>query len=241
MTIATQLADERHDPHCLDQTTQAQLLGAAPWRRLAVLGDSIAAGVGDPVPGYVDLSWADRLARVLPTAERPTTYLNLGVRELRAAEIRQQQLARALAFGPDLAVVTAGGNDMLRRSFDSAHVEEDLDAIVGALASTGCLVVTFGLFDLSRTSFIPDGMRADLHARIRVLNGTTRRVTARHGGVCVDFFDHPALDDCLLSADMTHPNRRGHACIATSVVQALAQRVALTGLAYGVDHLGSTP
>lgn len=232
MTITTDRADERHDPHCLDESTLAQLLGTASWRRLAVLGDSIAAGVGDPVPGYDDRSWADRLARALATGEQPARYLNLGVPELRAAEIRRQQLTRALAFEPDLAVVTAGANDMLRRSFDPARVEEELASIVEALTAAGCLVVTFGLFDLSRTSFVPDGMRADLHDRIRRLNETTRRVTTRHWGVFVDFFDHPALDDRLFSADMIHPNRRGHACIATSVAQALARRAAPTGLAY---------
>ena len=41
------------------------ILAGARWRRLAVLGDSIAAGVGDPVDGYQDRAWADRLAAAL--------------------------------------------------------------------------------------------------------------------------------------------------------------------------------
>lgn len=218
-------ARERHDPHCLGPRALADLLAPAPWRRLAVVGDSIAAGDGDPVPGYVDASWADRLAAALADAHGPTAYLNLGVRELLVGEIRRDQLARALAFRPHVAVVTGGANDMLRRSFEPAAVAVELDRIVGALAADGAVVVTFGLLDVSRTRFVPDGRRADLRDRLQRLNATTRAVAERHGGVHVDFFDHPAVDDALFSADMIHPNRRGHACIATSVVQALAARL----------------
>jgi lysophospholipase L1-like esterase len=213
---------ERHDPHCLAPGALADLLAPTGWRRLAVMGDSIAAGVGDPVPGYADVSWADRMAAALGGDD--AAYLNLGVRELLVGEIRRGQLARALAFRPDVAVVTGGGNDMLRRSFDPAAVDIELDRMVGALRATGAEVVTFGLLDLSRTSFVPDSMRADLRDRLQRLNAATRAVSERHDAVHVDFFDHPALDETLFSADMIHPNRRGHACIATSVVRALAER-----------------
>jgi lysophospholipase L1-like esterase len=222
-TSASDLARELRDPHCLAPDALAGLVAGAPWRRLVVMGDSIAAGVGDPVPGYLDASWADRLATALaPT--RDLAYRNLGVRELVASEIRTGQLDAAVAFEPDLAVVSAGANDMLRRSFDEAHVAEELDRMLGALSDQGAMVVTFGLLDLSRTSFVPDALRAGLRDRLQRLNATTAEVTERHGGVHVDFFDHPALDDELWSADMIHPNRRGHACIATSVVQSLAER-----------------
>lgn len=228
-TPTEDLASEHADPHCLTAPDLAALIAPAPWRRLAVVGDSIAAGVGDPARGYRDLSWADRLAEVVRlaagAADPDPAYLNLGVRALMAKEIRESQLGPALAFAPDLAVVTAGGNDTLRRSFDPAAVEVEIEGIVGPLAAAGGLVVTFGLLDLSRTSFVPDGMRAGLRSRLVRLNAVTHAVTARHGGVFVDFFDHPALDDELFSDDMIHPNRRGHAHIATTVVRALAARV----------------
>jgi lysophospholipase L1-like esterase len=217
------LTRELQDPHCLAPDVLAGLLSGSPWSRLVVMGDSIAAGVGDPVPGYLDASWADRLAAALAPS-RDLAYRNLGVRELLASEIRDGQLDDAVAFRPDLAVVSAGANDMLRRAFDADHVAQELDRMLGALSNQGALVVTFGLLDLSRTSFVPDGMRAGLRKRLQRLNATTAAVTERHGGVHVDFYDHPALDDALWSADMIHPNRRGHACIATSVVEALAER-----------------
>lgn len=224
-TTTTQTQDLEHDdPHCLPGETLRDLFAAAPWRRVLVAGDSIAAGEGDAVPGYGDRSWADRLADALAAADPGSAFLNLGQRQLVAAEIRDRQLRAALDFEPDLAVVTAGANDMLRRSFDPAALEPVLHQILGALTRSGCLIVTFGLFDLSRTTFVPDGMRADLQHRLARLNELTGAVCERHGGVHVDFFDHPALDDSLFSADMIHPNRRGHAYIAADVARALAAR-----------------
>lgn len=46
-------------PHLLSPTEQRRLLAGAPWKRLVVMGDSIAAGVGDPTPGYPDRPWGD--------------------------------------------------------------------------------------------------------------------------------------------------------------------------------------
>src|SRR4051812_25761969 len=40
---------ELDDPYCLDPAAARTLLDGAPWRRLLVLGDSIAAHPGDPV------------------------------------------------------------------------------------------------------------------------------------------------------------------------------------------------
>ena len=97
-------------------------LSGAPWRRLAVVGDSIAEGVREPLDGWRDLSWIDRIAEALPALE----VRNLGRRNLLARDVLASQLDAALAFRPDLAIVAAGGNDSLRRSFDPGVVEREL-------------------------------------------------------------------------------------------------------------------
>jgi lysophospholipase L1-like esterase len=214
---------ELNDPHTLDPGEPGILLGGAPWRRLLVMGDSIAAGVGDPVEGYADRSWADRLAAALRPGDTPPAYRNLGHIGARAAEIRAAQLGPALAFGPDLAVVTAGGNDALRRSFSEPAVEAELERILGALHARGALVVTLGLLDVGRTAFLPPDRRPGLSDRVRALGRLTERVNPRHGGVHVDQFHHPATDG-LFSGDHLHPNRRGHAVVATEIIRALAWR-----------------
>lgn len=217
---------EATDPHCLTAEQARKALAGAPWRRLAVMGDSIAAGIGDPVDGYHDLPWAERLAGSLRAVTGTLAYLNLGVRGVRAGEARDHQLDRALAFAPDLALVACGANDALRRSFSPPAVEAEIEAIVGPLHAAGALVVTFGLFDLSTTSFVPAERRSGLRERLHALGDVTRAVARRHGGVHVDFLGHPATDDSLFSDDRIHVNRRGHAIVATETIRSLGRHLA---------------
>jgi lysophospholipase L1-like esterase len=215
---------EIDDPHCLRPGEAGTLLAGAPWRRLAVLGDSITVHPGDLVPGYVSRTWADRLAAALAGAE----YRNLGVAGARAAEVHSAQLGPALDFAPDLAVVAAGANDAVRRSFAPAAVEAELEAMVGALHRGGALVVTFGCFDIGRTDLVPPAERAGLSDRLRTLSRLTEDVCRRAGGIHLDFADHPAQRDGVISADLLHINARGHAVVAADLMRAL-NTVALRG------------
>lgn len=222
LLAAGDLAEHEPDhPHALRLGPLAAQLRSAPWRRLCVVGDSIAAGTGEPVPGYLDLSWADRLAVALRNAVGPIAYRNSGVPGARAADVLADQAEGALRFGPDLVAVAAGANDALRRSFDPPRVEAEVAGIVELLAARGAHVVTFGLFDISRTGVVPDVHRADLRARVLELNRLTARITRRVGGTFVDFFDHPARDSGIFGPDRLHLDRRGHAVMATAVTRAL--------------------
>ena len=107
-------AAELADPDCLAAGESAALLAGHPWRRFAVLGDSVANGPFFPVPGYCPLRWSDRVAAELRAAAPDLQYLNLGVSGLRTAEVRAGQLAAAREFRPDLALVVCGGNDACR-------------------------------------------------------------------------------------------------------------------------------
>jgi lysophospholipase L1-like esterase len=220
------------------------LLAAAPWRRLLVLGDSIAVHPGDPVEGYPSRTWADRLADALPAV----AYLNLGVSGARAADVRAEQLTRGLDFRPDLAVLVAGANDAARRSFAPPAVTADLEFMVSALAAAGALVMTFGCFDIGRTAPVPPEQRAAMSARMRALGRLTGETCRSHGGLHVDFADHPTqtghpdesthppqsrgsalVDDRaqsrgVSSADLLHINARGHAVVSTEIIRALATR-----------------
>ena len=88
------------------------------------------------------------------TAAPRLALLNLGRRNLLAAEVRASQLAPALAFRPDLAIVAAGGNDALRRSFDPGAVERELVAIVGPLRRAGADVVLLELMDIVASGLV---------------------------------------------------------------------------------------
>ena len=55
--------------------------------------------LGDSVAGYRDLPWVDRIAAELAAVRPALAYLNLGRRDLLAAQVRAEQLRPALAFG----------------------------------------------------------------------------------------------------------------------------------------------
>jgi lysophospholipase L1-like esterase len=199
----------------------------APWRRVVVLGDSIAEGVREPHEGYLDLSWIDRIARSLRVSVRGLCVTNLGLRDLRAAEVREQQLPAALGFRPDLAIVAAGGNDALRRSFEPGRVARELNEIVGSLRRSGADVLMIELMDIVASGLIPAQFAGPLDERMRALAAITREVAIRHGAMLVEMRNHPAsADPGVYSSDRLHLNARGHAIVATEAVRVLSSALA---------------
>lgn len=212
---------EDADPHCLRPGEGEALLRGAPWRRFAVVGDSIAEGLGDPLPGYRTAPWADRLAGVLSAVRPELAYLNLGVRGLTAAQVRARQAETGVAFRPDLVCVVCGGNDLMLPGFSPGAVERELDLLFGAFAATGATVFTFALADIA--SAVPQLRGGPFDEGIPVLNAVTRAVADRHGALVVDMYGHPAGGDRdLYSADLVHFTMRGHAVAAAAAVRALA-------------------
>jgi hypothetical protein len=101
----------------------------------------------------------------------------------------------ALAFRPDLAIVSAGGNDSLRHSFDTGAVERELDAIVEPLRHTGADVLLLELMDIVASGLVPREHAAALDGRMRRLAALTRRVARRHGAILVAMRGHAASAD----------------------------------------------
>ncbi len=222
-----QARGEATDRYCLRAGEATDLLADHPWRRFVVLGDSVAEGLGDAVPGYPDLPWADRIAAELTTFQPEFAFLNLGRSNTLAADVRAGQLDSALDFAPDLALVACGGYDVLRPAFDPLAVEAEIELIVSALAARGCAVVTVGIFDGSRSPGMPERFRAGMEQRLRELAAATERVSGRFDTIHVDLTTHPAAGDpAVYSADGIHGNRRAHAISAAEAVRALGARLA---------------
>ncbi|TDD82085.1 SGNH/GDSL hydrolase family protein [Actinomadura darangshiensis] len=239
------ILSEWTDPSVLPAADAAALLADASWTRMVTIGDSVAEGVREPVPGYRDLSWTDRVEEALRAATPGFTALNLGRRGLVAAEVAAGQLRPALEFGPDLAFVVAGGNDMLRPHFDEDEVRRELASMVSAFRAAGADVVTIGLLDITAAGLSPSSSphpppikgRAPLgaaryhevmSARTRRLAALTAEVAAEHGACHVDNpRGHPvAADPGIYSGDQLHLNARGHAFAAANTVRALAAHLA---------------
>lgn len=141
---------EAADPNCLSDEEADSLLAGACWRRFLVMGDSLAAGVGDPSAGYRSAPWSQRLREALERQQSGLEYVNTGHIGARAAEVRAGQLNRALDFRPDLAAVVCGGNDLLSKVFDADAVVAEIDTIVGRLRSSGADVIMWTLQDITQ-------------------------------------------------------------------------------------------
>jgi lysophospholipase L1-like esterase len=215
---------EAVDPYCLREGEAAALLAGHPWRRFAVLGDSIAEGVADCVPGYSPLPFADRVAAELTAACPELEYLNLGHRGLRAHEVREGQLAAGLAFGPDLALVACGANDALRPGYEARAdaVDGELAGIIRALQEAGALVMTVSIFVRPVYPSLPTWLRPSGTERMAALGARTTALAAALGTVHIDLADHPiatAMDST--SADGLHGNARAQSVAAAEAVRAL--------------------
>jgi lysophospholipase L1-like esterase len=194
-----------HAPDVLPFAAQVALLRGAPWRRLAVLGDSIAEGVREPHPGYRDISWIDRIAEPLHAVVPGLTVMNLGTRDLLAREVRERQLGAAIGFGPDLAIVA------------------ELEAIVGPLRQEGADVLMIELLDIVASGLVPPDHAGPLDDRMRALAEVTRAVADRHGALLVEMRGHPAsADPDVYSSDRLHLDARGHAIVASEAVRVLS-------------------
>ncbi|GLY32626.1 SGNH/GDSL hydrolase family protein [Kineosporia sp. NBRC 101731] len=211
------------DLYTQDLTRAGDLLAKAPWKRLAVLGDSHAAGIREVVQGYPDKSWFDWLSESLLLSQPGLRAKNFGQKGLLAREVRARQVKPALEFEPDLAVVLCGGNDLLRGSFDGVAAE--LDQIVRPLRESGATVVTMGLFDITRSGLLPDEFKPPLKAQLDELYAIVGGVAERNGTLHIDFGTHPAAaQDDVYASDFQHLTTRGHAVVASATVVRLSEQ-----------------
>ena len=219
---------EAGDPCCLRAGEATALLAGHPWRRFAALGDSVVEGLGDPVAGYVNLPWVDRIAAELRAVCPDVDYLNLGRRNLRAAQIRAEQVIPAVAYRPDLVLVACGANDALLPGYRPEAVDAELHAVLSALRATGADVLTVGLFDLGNCPAVQERFRPALARRMRTFARHTRDLADLLGCVHIDLGGHPAVRDAsLYSSDGLHGNGRSHAISAAIGVRRIGAHLAL--------------
>ena len=230
MEIATEIPQlteipdvEAQDPYVLSRGEESELLAGHPWSRFAVLGDSIAKGMGDPTEGYVTATWGGRVAAALAMERDGVTYANLAKHRAKAADIRDSQLGLALDLKPDLVAIVGGANDCLfAEEFDVVPVKATLDDIVVALTDTGATVVTYETLDFPRA--FPDPAFEEFNRRLLDLYAATREIARERGTLHVDCYTQPwSSEHYLFSEDLQHPTMRAQALAASMTIRALGE------------------
>lgn len=162
--------------------------------KLAVLGDSLAAGYGVKP----DQAIPARLEAALKAAGRNVSVINHGVSgDTSAGGV--ERLDWMLADKPDIVLVELGANDALRAT-DPATTERNLDTIISRLKAAGVTVWLAGM--LAPRNYGPEYATQ--------FDGLYARLAAKHDVPLYPFFlDGVAQDPALNQADGIHPNPKG--------------------------------
>jgi lysophospholipase L1-like esterase len=188
-------------------------------RTLAVLGDSIGVGIGDPAIGGGWRGFAPLLATALGT-----DLVNVSTNGARVRALRVRQLPAVVAARPDAVIVLAGMNDTLRSDFDARAIATDFDQVVGTLTGMGAVVVMVRYHDHGRVFRLPGPLHRALIRRIDALNAAIDEVALRYA---VGVVDLGALPGTYLpgawSVDRLHPSEWGHRMLARALAERLAE------------------
>ena len=171
----------------------------SPPVKIAVLGDSLAAGYGVKP----EQAFPMRLEAALKAQGRNVTILNQGVSgDTTAGGL--DRLDWMLADKPDIVLVELGGNDVLR-GLDPALTEKNLAAIIEKLQAAHVTVWLAGMM-------APRNLGSDY---VTAFDGLYKRLSDKYKVPLYPFiFDGVVQDPSLLQADGIHPTPKGAQIIA---------------------------
>lgn len=188
-----------------------------------VLGDSNATGYGVELP---DETPAGLLATGLAAISgRPVRLTNVAVVGAETKHLAEQ-VDRALAAAPDVALVIIGANDVTHRTLpaDSARL---LTAGIELLREAGAEVVVGTCPDLGTVVPIAPPLRQILRAWSRWLADTQRVAAVEAGAWVVELGsllgpEFAAAPRELFGPDRFHPSATGYASAAAAMLPSLA-------------------
>ena len=181
-----------------------------PQLRVAVLGDSsvTAPGVAGPHESWISLI-CDRLG-----AKYHVTLRSFAVGGSKADDLVAEQMAGAVAFGPDLIFVSVGANDVIK-GVPRRQFELNLDRLIAGLNESGATVIQSGVGELGTMPRLFPPLSQMMNRRSRRFDASHWRVAETHGTIVVnqrsDDRDVWYQDRELWSADLFHVSAKGHA------------------------------
>ena len=187
--------------------------------RLAVLGDSGAAGLGADSP-------ADTMGAILATAlaevsGRTVTLSNHAVIGAQTKDL-DAQIDRALWTRPHVAVIMVGANDithLVPRTLSARR----LRAAIRRLRDSGSEVVMATCPDLGTVKPVPQPLRAIMRRRSRLLASAQADAAITEGGRAVllgsrlgpEFDERPEV---MFASDRFHPSTEGYSAAAQALL-----------------------
>ena len=201
------------------------------------LGDSISHGIGDSGPECVGPAWGGRLAHRIDARE----HRNLSFPGAQSGHLLHLQVPAAVWLKPDLALISIGGNDVLRSSFDPLRIAHDLKSSIARLDEVGTQVVVLGLPDPRRTVPAPRLIRTALSRRTAAVNAALEHAVAGSSALLLRMWDNPnTYHRSLWHIDRMHPSPKGHEYLASLVITRLGLEAVRAPLAIAPTSGSST-
>jgi lysophospholipase L1-like esterase len=193
-------------------TTGTVTTGSGSPLRLAVLGESTAAGCGADTH---DTGFTGHLARELAElTRRPVDWQVVGQYGATARDIRHDLLPQ-LSSELDVAVLLAGANDVLHRT-KASRWAENLAAVIDGLAARQIVVSGIPPFEVFPA--LPPLLARYLAERANRLDAMSRRVCAARSHVTwLDLADLLPRRADYFASDRFHPSASGYQLWATAV------------------------
>lgn len=187
---------------------------------LVVIGDSVGFGVGDEDNHHPHKGVGAFLREALVGCSE---YFNHARPGARMREVFESQLPRALQHDPDVVVVIAGGNDVLRQNFDPTDIYWSLYGTITTLRQRGVDVLTMMLHDPNQKIRLPKRLARLLNQRVDVLNRIISDVSELLGARCLDVRGiNVAYERPMWHIDRMHPSRIGYHVLAENFARLLA-------------------
>jgi lysophospholipase L1-like esterase len=188
-----------------------------PSLRMIVLGDSTVTAPGvEPL----DACWARRTALSFTDRYR-VDLVSMAVGGSKVANVRDDQIHRAIVTGGDIAIVCVGGNDALRGT-PISRFETAYDDMLRPLVTAFPAVAVCGVGDLGTIPRLPAMARGVARVRARAVDHAIGRVTARYGvpksrawGPEFEAFE---TDPNVWAGDLFHASAVGHAMYADAAI-----------------------
>jgi lysophospholipase L1-like esterase len=189
--------------------------GAGTSIRLAVLGDSGAAGLGAEKPE--DTMGAILASALSEVSGRTVTLSNHAVIGAQTADL-DAQVDRAMWTKPHVAVIMIGANDvthLVPRTLSARRLRR----AIRRLREQGTEVVMATCPDLGTVKPVPQPLRTVMRRSSRKLAAAQAEATLAEGGRAVSLGSHlgPEFDerpDVMFAEDRFHPSTVGYAAAA---------------------------